>query len=95
MVPIVGTVTVVGAVELAPHDTTYESVVIRDEAGALREFTTVRAVPEVSGLIQPNASGTFLFLGGLTECRLSFVYRADGARAVDFEAVREYLEQAA
>jgi hypothetical protein len=93
MVPVIGTVAVVGPVELADHDTTYRQIVIRDQAGALREFTMVRAVPELSGLVQPEASGTFLFWSGPTECRLAFVYRDDGARAVDFDAVREYFEQ--
>jgi hypothetical protein len=83
----------VGPVELAPYNRTYESVIIRDEAGALRDFARVRAVPEVSGLVQADASGTFLFWSGPTECRLAFVYRDDGARAVDFDAVREYFEQ--
>jgi hypothetical protein len=92
MVPIIGTVVVVGPVELAPDDTTYESVVIRDEAGTLRKFTMIRAVPEVSGLVQCDASGIFLFWRGPTECRLVFVYRDDGARAVDFDAMRERLE---
>jgi hypothetical protein len=94
MATIVGTVVTVGPVELAEHDTTYRNIVIRDESGAVRDFATVHAIPEVSGLVQPDASGTFLFWGSPTECRLSFVYRSDGARAVDFDAVREYLEQA-
>jgi hypothetical protein len=49
--PVIGTVAIVGPVELADHDTTYRQIVIRDEAGALRDFAMVRAVPEVSGLI--------------------------------------------
>jgi hypothetical protein len=70
-------------------------VVIRDEAGTLRDFAMVGAVPEISGHVQPDASGTFLFLNGPTECRLSFIYRHDGARAVDFEALNLYFDQAA
>jgi hypothetical protein len=94
MVPVTGTVVEVGPVKLAPYDTTYQYVAIRDETGALRKFTTVRAVPELSGLVERDAIGIFLFWDGPTECRLCFVYRADGPRDVDFEAVREYLEQA-
>jgi hypothetical protein len=33
-----------------------------------------------------------LFWDGPDGCRLSFFYRDDGARAVDFDAVREFLE---
>jgi hypothetical protein len=94
MIPVIGTVAVVGPVELADQHTIYRQIVIRDQAGALREFIGVRAVPEVSGLVQPDTSGTFLFWDGPTECRLAFVYRDDGARAVDFDAVREFFEQA-
>ena len=94
MVPVTGTVVDVGPVELAPCDTIYHHIVIRDDAGVLREFTMVNAVPELSGLVQRDASGTFLFWKGQTDCRLAFVYRDDGPRDVDFEAVREYLEQA-
>lgn len=94
MVPVTGTVVEVGPVELEPYDTTYESVIIRDEAGMLRDFAMVHAIPELSGLVQNDASGMFLFWNSPRGCRLSFFYRDDGARAVDFDAVREYLEQA-
>jgi hypothetical protein len=87
-----GKVVAVSPVVLEPRDTTYHNLVIRDESGALREFATVHALPELSGLVQPNASGIFIFLGGPTEYRLCFVYSDDGPRAVDFDAVREYLE---
>jgi hypothetical protein len=93
MVPILGTVVAIGPVELAPYDTTYPYVAIQQEDGTLRRFSTVHAIPELSGLIQPDAAGTFLFWDGPTECRLAFVYRDDGARAVDFDAVRAFLEQ--
>jgi len=95
MIPVSGTIAVVGPVELAPYDTIYHNIVIRDESGTLRDFATVHAIPELSGLIQPNASGTFLFLNSLDGCRLCFVYSHTGPRAVDFEAVHEYLEQSA
>lgn len=92
ILPVVGTVVAVGPVELADRDTTYRQVVIRDHDGAMREFTAVCAIPEISGLLQTEASGHFLFWSGPMECRLAFVYRDDGARAVDFDAVREYLD---
>jgi hypothetical protein len=92
MVPINGTVVAVGPVELAPYDTTYQYVVIRQEDGTVRDFAAVQAIPEVSGLVERNAGGTFLFWDGPDGCRLSFFYRADGARAVDFDAMREFLE---
>jgi len=93
MVPIIGEVVEVGPVELADHDTTYSYVAIRDESGALQKFAMVHAIPELSGLVQPDASGTFLFLNGPDGCRLCFIYSDNGPRAVDFEAVREYLER--
>jgi hypothetical protein len=52
----------------------------------------VHAIPELSGLVQPNASGAFIFLNKSDGCRLCFVYSDDGPRAVDFDAVRAYLE---
>ncbi|HXW23422.1 MAG TPA: hypothetical protein VEK73_01655 [Xanthobacteraceae bacterium] len=91
MVPVNGTVVEVGPVELAPFDTTYEYVAIRDESDRLREFKAVRAIPEVSALVQRDASGTFLFWDSPHECRLAFIYRADGAREVDFEALHTYF----
>jgi hypothetical protein len=93
MVPVIGTLVEVGRVELAPYDTTYRSVVIRQEDGTFRDFATVHAIPELSGLVQHDASGTFPFWNSPTECRLAFVYRDDGPRAVDFDAVRVYLER--
>jgi hypothetical protein len=95
MVPIIGTVIAVGPVELAPYDTTYRYIVLEKEDGSVRTFGTVHAIPEVSGLVQADAAGSFLFLDGADECRLSFVYRDDGARAVDFEALHVYFDQAA
>lgn len=95
MVPIIGTVVAVGPVELAPYDTMYRYVVLEKEDGMVRTFATVQAIPEVSALVQADAAGTFLFLDGPEECRLSFVYRDDGARAADFEALHQYFDQAA
>jgi hypothetical protein len=95
MIPVIGTVVAVGPVELAPYDTTYSYVVIEKEGGTVRTFARVQAIPEVSGLVQADAAGTFLFLDGPDECRLSFVYRDDGARAVDCEALNIYFDQAA
>jgi hypothetical protein len=94
MIPVIGTIVAVGPVELADHDTTYRCIVIRKEDGTVRDFAMVHAIPEVSGLVERDAAGTFLFLDGPDECRLSFVYRADGARAVDFDAVHAYFDQA-
>lgn len=95
IVPIVGTVVAVGPVELAPDDTTYRYVVIEKEDGTVRDFAPVHAIPEVSGLVERDAAGTFFFLDGPTEWRLSFVYRDNGARAADFEALNLHLDQAA
>jgi hypothetical protein len=92
LVPLSGTVVAVGPVELDLYDTTYQYVVIRQEDGTVRDFAAVHAIPEVSGLVERNAGGTFLFWDGPDGCRLSFFYRDDGARAVDFDAMREFLE---
>jgi formylglycine-generating enzyme required for sulfatase activity len=45
MVPLSGTVVAVGPVELAPDDTTYQYVVIRQEDGTVRDFAAVQAIP--------------------------------------------------
>jgi len=95
MVPIVGTIVAVGPCECAPYDTTYSYVVIEKEDGTVRDFATVRAIYEVSGLVECDGEGTFLFLLGPDECRLSFVYRDTGARAVDFDAMNFYLDSIA
>lgn len=95
MIPVIGTIVAVGPVELAPYDTMYRYIVIEKEDGSVRTFGTVHAIPEVSGLVQPDAAGTFLFWDGPTECRLSFIYRGDGARAIDFDAVLLYFDGAA
>jgi hypothetical protein len=95
MIPVVGTVVAVGPVELAPDDTTYRYVVIRKEGGTCRDFADVCAIPPLSGLVQRDAGGTFVFLDGSDECRLSFVYRDDGARGVDYEAVHFYFDGSA
>jgi hypothetical protein len=93
MVPVIGTVVEVAPVVLDTHDTSYANVVIRREDGGFQEFGDVHAIPELSGFVQPKASGVFLFLSGPDECRLVFFYSDDGPRAVDFDAVRGYLEQ--
>ena len=92
LVPLSGTVVAVGPVELDLYDTTYQYVVIRQEDGTVRDFAAVQAIPEVSGLVERDAGGIFLFWDGPDGCRLSFFYRDDGARAVDFDAMREFLE---
>jgi hypothetical protein len=92
MVPVNGTVVAVGPVELAPYDTTYQYVVIRQEDGTVRDFAPVHAIPEVSGLVERNAGGSFLFWDRPDGCRLSFFYRDDGARAVDFDAILLFLD---
>src|ERR1700731_2527871 len=43
LVPVNGTVVAVGPVELAPYDTTYQYVVIRQEDGTVRDFAPVQA----------------------------------------------------
>jgi hypothetical protein len=91
MVPVIGTIVVVGPVELAPADTTYRYIVIREKDGALRDFSPVCARPGVSELVERDAIGVFLFWDSPVECRLWFVYRADGPKAVDFEAMRVYV----
>jgi hypothetical protein len=94
MVPVNGTVVEVAPVVLDTHDTSYESVVIRKEDGTFQEFEDLHAIPELSGFVQPKASGMFLFLNRPKGWRLAFFYSDDGPRAVDFDAMREYLEQA-
>jgi hypothetical protein len=69
--------------------------VIRKEDGTCRDFAEVCAIPALSAIVQRDASGTFVFLDAPDECRLSFVYRDDGARAVDYEAVHFYFDGAA
>ncbi|HXW25513.1 MAG TPA: hypothetical protein VEK73_12290 [Xanthobacteraceae bacterium] len=88
LVAIVGTVEVVGAVELDIDDTTYSHVVIRDRRGELRCFATVRAVPGISQLVESEAIGLFVFSEGTAECRLWCVVCEDGRQAVDFGALR-------
>jgi hypothetical protein len=95
IVPIVGKVVAVGPVELAPDDTTYRYITLEKEDGTARHFAMVRAIHEVSGLIETNAAGTFVFLDGPDECRLIFVYRDTGARHADCEALNFYFDQAA
>jgi hypothetical protein len=94
MIPLIGTIVAVGPVELAPCDTTYQYIVIRKEDGTCRDFAEVHAIPALSGLMQRDAGGTFLFLEGPDECRLLFIYRDDGAREVDYDAVHAYLDEA-
>jgi hypothetical protein len=94
MVAAIGTVVVVGPVELADHDTTYRYLVICEQGGRLRDLTMVRAIPELSELVECNAIGMFVFWDTPTECRLWCVERADGPKAVDFEALRTLATQA-
>src|ERR1043166_20163 len=94
LIPIVGTVVAVGPVELAPHDTTYSYVVIEKEDGTVRNFMMVHAIYEVSGLVERDTAGTFVFLDGPDECRLVFVYRDTGARHADCEALNFYFDAA-
>jgi len=92
IVPITGTVVEVAPDECAPRDVIFPLVVIRKEDGTLQRFAPVHAVYEVAGLVEANADGHFIFWRRPTEWRLAFCYRHNGARAVDFDAVREYLE---
>jgi hypothetical protein len=91
MVAVLGVVAIVGPVELAESDTTYRYLVIREQGGRLRDFTMVRAVPNLSELIELNAIGMFIFADTVAECRLWCVERADGPKAVDFSAIRNYF----
>lgn len=94
MVPVIGTVVEVGPEEAGPEDTTFSHILIRQEDGQLREFAKVHALYEVAGLVEPEGGGTFVFLERADECRLAFVYRDSGARAVDFDAILFYFHQA-
>ena len=95
LVPINGTVVEVGPDENGLSDVTFAHVLIRQEDGKLREFATVYAIYEVAGLVEPKGTGTFVFSDGPTECRLAFVFRDTGARAVDSEALYHHFESAA
>ena len=88
LLSVVGTVVVVGPVELEDHDTTYRYLVIQENGGRLRDLTTVRAVPALSELVEQHVIGMFLFWETPRECRLWCVDRADGPRQVDFAALR-------
>jgi|ERR1700738_2705869 hypothetical protein len=91
MIAVIGAVAVVGPVELAESDTTYRYLVIQEQGGRLRDFTMVRAVPELSELIELHAIGMFVLADTAAECRLWCVERADGPKAVDFAAIRNYF----
>ena len=94
MFAVIGTVTMVGPVTVDDGDTTYQHLVIREKGGRIRHLTIVRAVAELAALIEQHAIGIFLFWEQEPgERRLCYVYRADGPRQVDFQAVREYLER--
>jgi hypothetical protein len=88
LVSVVGTVEIVGPVELAPHDTTYSHVVIRDQRGELRHFATVCAAPGVSQLVEEHTTGLFVFHDAVDECRIWCVVCEDGRQAVDFALFR-------
>jgi len=91
IVPITGTVVEVEP-DVCGDDAMFPRVVIRKEDGTFREFAPVHAVYEVAGLIEAKADGHFIFWKRPTEWWLAFCYRHSNARAVDFDAVREYLE---
>jgi len=93
LLSVVGTVVVVGPVELGDQDTTYRYLVIQERGGRLRDLTMVRAVPALSELIEPHAIGMFLFWDTAGECRLWCVDRADGPQMVDFAALRTVVTQ--
>ena len=94
MLPIIGTIAVVGPATADDGDTTYQYLVIHEKGGRMRHLTIVRAIAEIAEIIERDAIGIFLFWEqGLGERRLCYVYRADGPRQVDFEAVRAYIEQ--
>lgn len=92
LVAINGTVAEVGPEEAGVHDTTLSYVIIRPEAGPVREFGPVHAIYEIAGLVEAKGAGNFVFLTSDTECRLAFVYRDTGARAVDTEALHFYFD---
>jgi hypothetical protein len=95
MLPVIGTIVAIGPTAADDGDTTYQHLAIREKGGRMRHFTIVRAIADLAALIEPHAIGIFLFWEQeLGERRLCYVYRADGPRQVDFEAVRAYLEAA-
>jgi hypothetical protein len=89
LVAIVGTVTMVGPLELAPQDTTYEWIIIRDPSNEPRAFSMVQAAPGVSQLLQPQTSGLFVLKHTREETRLLCAVCEDGRLAVDFDALRK------
>jgi|HubBroStandDraft_6_1064221.scaffolds.fasta_scaffold478870_1 hypothetical protein len=88
---ITGTVATVGPTTADDDGTTYQYLVIREKGGGVRHLTIVRAVAEIAAIIERHAIGIFLFWEQQGEPRLCYVYRADGPRQVDLEAVRDYL----
>lgn len=88
LVAMVGTVESVGPVELAPHDTMYEYVMIRDSGDELRAFSYVYATPGVSQLIEPHTTALFVFKHTREECRIWCVVCEDGRQAMDFALLR-------
>jgi hypothetical protein len=88
LVAMVGTVEIVGPVELAPHDTTYEYVIIRDSGDELRAFSGVCATPGVSQLVELHTTALFVFRHTREECRLWCVVCEDGRQAMDFGLLR-------
>jgi hypothetical protein len=91
VIPVIGKVVAVSP-SVEGDDTTFQYVAIEDESGALRSFAPVCALPELAGFLEQDASGAFIFLSSPDGCRLCFAYSDLGPRAVDFDAVRGYLE---
>jgi hypothetical protein len=91
--PIVGTITAVGPNMLDKGGVLFRYIDIREKGGRVRRLTIVRAVEALASLIERHAIGIFLFWERQGERWLWCVYRADGPRAVDFEAIRAYVQQ--
>jgi hypothetical protein len=92
IVPVIGKVVAVSPSEEG-DDAIFQYLTIEQKDGSARHFAPVCALPELAGFLEQDASGTFVFLKKLDGCRLCFAYSDLGPRGVDFDAVREYLEQ--
>jgi hypothetical protein len=93
VLPVIGTITAVGASSLDKGGVVYRYLEICEQGGRTQRVASVRAIKGLAGLIERHAVGMFLFSQGQGEHRLWGVDRADGPQRVDFEALRAYVKQ--
>ena len=84
---VLGVINAIGPCAAGPAETVYAWIEFIEGGGKVRRVGNVVAGAEVARLVEPDAIGAWYLHGGGGSHRMLGAERADGPRALDYDAI--------